>query len=72
MGKQELDKDRVTSLLQPDEWEDNQTSTTMATAVADSDSEEGDEENPEESFEEENKYREPKVRVRTAARDRLT
>ena len=59
MGKQELDKDRVTSLLQLDEWEDDQTATTAATTVADSDSEEEDEENPEESFKEENKYREP-------------
>ena len=59
MGKQELDRDRVTSLLQSDEWEDDQTATTAATTVADSDSEEEDEDNPEESFEDENKYREP-------------
>ena len=59
MGKQELDKDRVTSLLQSDEWEDDQTATTAATTVADSDSEEEDEVNPEVSFEDENKYREP-------------
>ena len=59
MGKQELDRDRVTSLLQSDEWEDDQTATTAATTVADSDSEEEeeDEDNPEESFEDENKYR---------------
>ena len=55
-GKQELDKDRVTSLLQLDEWEDDQTVTTMATTVADSDSEEEEEENPEGSFKEEQKY----------------
>ena len=58
MGKQELEKDRVTSLLQLDEWEDDQTATTVATAVADLDSEEEEEDNPEETFEEENKYRE--------------
>ena len=59
LGKQELGKDRVTSLLQSDEWEDGQTATTVATTVADSsDLEEEDEDNPEESFEEENKYRE--------------
>ena len=59
MGKQELNKDRVTSLLQTDEWEDDQTATEMATTVADSNSEEEDEENPEESFEEKNKHRKP-------------
>ena len=59
MGKQELDKDRVTSLLQSDEWEDDQTATTAATTVADSDSEEEDDVDPEVSFEDENKYREP-------------
>ena len=59
MGKQELGKDRVTTLLQSDEWEDDQTATTVATIVTDSDSEEEDKDNPEESFEEENKYREP-------------
>ena len=59
MGKQELDKDRVTSLLQSDEWEDDQTATTAATTVADSDSEEEDEGEPEVAFEDKNKYREP-------------
>ena len=59
MGKQELEEDRVTSLLQLDEWEDNQTAAIVATTVADLVSEEEDEENPEESFEEKNKYREP-------------
>ena len=54
MGKQELDKDRVTSLLQSDEWEDDQTSTTAATMVLDSDSEEEDKVDPEVSFEDEN------------------
>ena len=61
LGKQELGKDRVTSLLQSDEWEDGQTATTVATTVADLDSEEEDDDNPEEAFEEENKYREPPV-----------
>ena len=59
VGKQDLGKDRATSLLQEDEWEDDQTATTSATTVTESDSEEGDEENTEEAFEEENKYREP-------------
>ena len=59
MGKQELNKDRVTSLLQLDEWEDDQTATTVATTVADSDSEEEDDDNPEEVVEEKNKYGEP-------------
>ena len=59
VGKQDLGKDRATSLLQEDEWEDDQTATTVATTVADSDLEEEDKENPEEVFEEENKYREP-------------
>ena len=59
MGKQDLGNDRVTSLLQEGEWEDDQTATTVATTAADSDSEEEDKENPEEAFEEENKYREP-------------
>ena len=59
MGKQELDRDRVTSLLQSDEWEDDETATTAATTVADSDSEEEDDVDPEVSFEDENKYREP-------------
>ena len=59
MGKQNLGRDRVTSLQQEDEWEDGQTATTVATMVADSDSEEEDEENPEEAFEEKSKYREP-------------
>ena len=59
MRKQDLGKDRVTSLLQENEWEDGQTATTVTITVADSDPEEEDEENPEEAFEEENKYREP-------------
>ena len=59
MRKQELEKDKVTSILQLDEWEDDQTATTVATTVADSNSEEEDNGNPEESFEEKNKYREP-------------
>ena len=59
MGKQELDKDRVTSLLQSDEWEDDQTATTAATTMADSDFEEESEGEPEVAFEDENKYREP-------------
>ena len=61
MGKQELSKDRVTSLVQLDEWEDDQAATTVATPMADSDSEEEDNDNPEEAFEEENKCREPPV-----------
>ena len=61
MGKQELSKDRVTSSLQSDEWEDNKTATTVATTVADSEEEEEDGDIPEEAFEEENKYREPPV-----------
>ena len=59
MGKQELEKDSVTFLLQLDEWEGNQIATTVTTTVADSDSEEKEEDNPEETFEEENEYREP-------------
>ena len=59
MGKQELSKDRVTSLLQLDEWEDDQTATTVATTVADSDSEEEYDGDPEEAFDKENRYREP-------------
>ena len=72
MGKQELEKDRVTSLLQLDEWEDNQTAAIVATTVADSDSEEEDEENPDESFEEENKYREPRQSQYTMCKIRKT
>ena len=53
MGKQELSKDRVTSLLQLDEWEDDQTATTVAMTVRDSNSEEEDDDNLEEAFEEE-------------------
>ena len=59
MGKQELEKDSVAFFLQLDEWEGNQTAITVATAMADSDSEEKEEDNPEETFEEENEYREP-------------
>ena len=50
MGKQEVSKDRVTSLLQSDEWEDDQTATAVATTVADSDSEGEDADDPEEAF----------------------
>ena len=49
----------MASLLQSDEWEDDQAATTVATAVADLDLEEEDDDNPEESFKEKNKYREP-------------
>ena len=59
MGKQELNKNRVTSLLQSEEWEDDQTATTVAIAVADSDSEDEYDDDPEEAFDEENIYREP-------------
>ena len=59
MGRQELSKDRVTSLLQSDEWEDDQTATTVATTVADSDSEEEYRDDPEEAFDDKNIYREP-------------
>ena len=61
-GKQELSKDRVTSLLQSEEWEDNQIcqiATTVATTMADSDSEEEYDDDPEEVFDDENIYREP-------------
>ena len=61
MGKQELEKDRVASLLQLEEWEDDQTATTAATTVADSDSDSEDETETEAIFEEENKYREPPI-----------
>jgi hypothetical protein len=59
MGTQQIEKDRVTSLLQLDEWEDDQTAMTAATTVADSDTEEENDDDLKESFEEENKYREP-------------
>ena len=59
MGKQQLEKDRVTSLLQLEDWEDDQTATTAGTTLADSDSEGEDEADPEAAFEEENRYREP-------------
>ena len=61
MGKQEVSKDRVTSLLQPEEREDDQTATTVATTVADSDSEEKYDDDPKEAFDEENRYREPQA-----------
>ena len=61
MGKQELSKDRVTSLLQSKEREDDHTATAVATPVADSDFEEEYDDDPEEAFDEENRYREPPV-----------
>ena len=59
MGKQEVSKGRVTSLLQSEVWEDGQAATTVATTVADSDSEEEYDDDPEEAFDDENRYREP-------------
>ena len=59
MGKQQPDVDKVTALLGMEDWEDDQTATTVASTVADSDSEEEEELDPEAAFEEENKYREP-------------
>ena len=73
MGKQKLDKDRVTCFLQLEKWEDDKTATTMATTVVDSGSEEEeDRENPEKSFEEENKYREPRQSQYTMGKMRKT